>query len=555
MTASTADSVAELDAQAAALLNDLEALNTAPVDVETLPDWLREYSRVKGRIQTLWAERLLATKRDSNDAQAQAVYKHLMGSWIPKLEAYEEPLNRAALNAGLAETQPGLARKLEAELGGQHTEELREALAQERLLSSRYSVITSNQVVELAGTSLPAHQAQDRLKSKVDAGEREAIWHAIKRSDLKVSSDLDALFADLLRARQRVAVHAGRNNYAEHVWQQANREYTIEEAVEFLDGIAEVFGPLTAQVDYDRAEKLGLGRLKPWDLTSESKPPTSTTLETDQYVDIAAQVLERLDPAFGMVVREMEAEGRIDLGPRLGKDKGNLSIHLFAYGTSEVLCSDTDGFKGLGTLLHELGHSVHSHFLSSNPDNLVWDLYGFTEIREFCAFIFTALGESRLLEHLKLSQDEQRWYRRSLAQSFLARLRDVDERLRMELWLYQQTRDITTEEIDAHYLTLYRRPAVDWAGHEDRLRKGWQNRFLFLYSFYNIEYSIATVAALLFVQAYREDPTSALGRFKQAMRAGATVGPSAIFAQAGIRFPFSREQLIIARDVLAEWLS
>lgn len=558
MTASTAASLAasvsELDTRAAALLSELQGLQHNPVHPETLSEWLRTYSRIKCELQTLWMECSLATARDSNDGQAQAIYQRLMETWIPTLETYDEPLARMALSAGAAEAHPGIALKLEADLGGQHTEELRELLAQERLLRSQYNTITSNQKVELSGTSLTAREALNRLSSTQEARERESIWQAIKGSNLSVARDLDALFTKLLRARQQVAVHAGKANYAEYVWQQTNREYSIQDAVELLDGIAEVFADLTARVDNDRAGRLGLERLRPWDLTVKLNSPTSNALRVDDYVATAEQVMERLDPGFGSIIRKLEVEGRFDLSPRLGKARGNFAAHLLVYGTSEVLCNLTGGLEEFRTLLHELGHAVHWNFISADPESTFWDFYNFHEVCEFYAFAFTILGTYRVLEDFELSQEDQRRYKRSLAESFLSRLRDVDERVRIELWLYQQTQDVSTEEVDAHYVELYHRPAVDWSGHEDILRKGWQNQFLFLHSFYNIEYSIATVAVLLFMKLYEEDPQGAMLRMKKAIRMGATAGSTAIFTEVGVQFPFSKEQLVTARDVLAEWL-
>lgn len=540
-----------LDARAAELLDALEGLQRTPLDPRTLSEWLRTCSRVKCEIQTLWAEHFLATRRDTNAVEARALYKHLMGTWMPKLEAYDEPLARKALDAGVANTQPGIALKLETDLGSQDTEQL----AQERLLSSQYDDITANQKVELAGTGLLPREAQARLETETDGTERAAVWQAVKQSDLITAAELDTLFVQLLRARQQLATHAGSTNYAEHVWQQTNREYTIQDAVELLDGIAEVFADLTARADEDRAAQLGVERLRPWDLRLKLNPPASDTLRVDEYVATAEQVMERLDTAFGAVIRRLEAERRFDLLPRLGKARGNFAAHLLAQGTSEVFCNVTGGLEEFRTLLHELGHAVHWNFISANPNSTFWDFYNFQEVCEFCAFVFTFLGTFRLLEDLGLSQEDQRWYRRSMLESVLSRLRDVDERVRIELWLYQQTRDISIEEVDAQYVTLYHRSGVDWSGHEDALRKGWQKPHLFQHSFYNIEYSIATVAALLFLRAHQQDPAGAAARLKKAMRLGATAGPTAVFAEAGIQFPFSKEQLVIARDVLAQWLA
>lgn len=553
MTSSSA--FADLDTTAAGLLSRLEALRAAPPTPETLPAWLGTCSRVKCEVQTLWGRHILPRELDTNDAEVKARYDRLMQFWIPQIEAHDEPLARLALDAGAAEQFPGIARKLRADLHGQQTETMRALLSRERLLANEHSTVTANQTVKLDGETVEVRAAEERLAVAQTSQERQAIWEALKDSNLAAARELDGVFAELLDVRQRLAAEAGRANYAEHVWAQTNREYSIPQMMTLLDDLAEVFAPLTALVDKRRAQALGVSPLRPWDLGARINAVTSYPLPVEDFIPTVRQIVNQLDPEFGPVVDRLNAENAFDLTPRPGKIRGNFALLLSAEATARVVCNVSDGLNQFGTLLHELGHAIHFMAFSGEASNTIWDISDFQDICEFYAFVFANLGTQETLRAFEVSPEDAQRLRRSRAEGFLARLRHVDERVRFELWVYQQPGAVSTEALDTYFRSLYHRPGVDWTGHEDLLGKGWQNQFLFHYSFYNIEYSIATIAALLFTRDYEANPAAAMTRLKSAMRMGATAGSTAIFAEAGITFPFTRQQLETARDVLAEWLA
>ena len=219
-----------------------------------------------------------------------------------------------------------------------------------------------------------------------------------------------------------------------------------------------------------------------------------------------------------------------------------------------LVCNFSGGVESFRGLLHELGHAAHHHSLSGVPGHVFWDFTGFWEVQEFYAFVFTYIGLLEFFELQEVSAEERQWYLRSTVERIMERFSDIEERTRLDLWLYQQ-RPPTTDQIDARYRELTRTSGVDWSGLEDTLSKRWQKPHTFKYAFYNIDYAVAMLAALQFVHAYREDRTAALTRLKCSMLLGATVGAQRIFAEAGIAFPFQRDQLVLARSVLEDWLS
>lgn len=559
MTTAQADTslFADLDLQASAILAVLTHLQAAPPTSENLAAWLKEYSTAKKKSQTLWVQLYVATKRDTNNPEIQARYRYMIEAWVPKLEAYDVPLTQIAMQAGIADLMPRIGAYLQESESTElpQADALRDALTRERQLAGEYDTLTANQTILVNGNQLLLQDAEARLEREQDPEERQMLWDTITTSERAMAISLDALFSALLEARQQIAAAAGSAHYAEYIWNTTHREYSIEDAVTLMDGIAGIFAQVAERTDQDRAVRLGVGRLRPWNLTVQPALPSTTVLTESEYLAMAQELLEGLDPAFGRVLRHLLDRRQLDLLPRLGKAGGNFAAHHLATGTTDVVCNLNGSLEHLRALLHELGHAIHWHTRSANPETTYWDFVEGQEVSEFCAFVFTFLGSRQLLKQGRANTPEGQWFQRSMVESILLRLQEVDERVRMELWLYQQTQKIPTSEIDTYFLTLYHRSAVDWTDHQATLKKGWQKRHLFLYSFYNVEYAIATIAALLFVQAYDLNPQQATDRLKRAMRLGATAGPRMIFAEAGIDFPFTPEQLRMARDVLTEWLN
>jgi oligoendopeptidase F len=543
------------EAQASALHSRLTALHAKePAQMDAA--WLTQWSRLKCQVQTLWAEIFLATKRDSNDLAARDRYRHFMQAWVPRFDALDQLFAQqtvAQMDRSLR-LSPNTSRQLAAELEEVSSSELHQLTAQEWGLFGEYDAVISNQEVDLGGTPLPIKAAYTQLAATTESPERRRIWEAIQRTQQADRPRLDALYIQLMQVRQEMARAAGAATYAEHSWQAAEREYTPQQALDYLAEIDQVFGEVMVRVDQERAAALGQSRLWPWDLTVALVPSASQPLTEGDYLALAQDCLNRLDPEFGALIPSLQAKGLLDLTPRPGKAGENAALHLMATGESAILCHLDGGVAGFRPLFHELGHALHSQGLSANSDNLFWDLVNFTETREFFAFVLQFLGSLTLLEHPALGEADRRWYQRFMVEDVTHRLQDINERLRLELWIYGQPDPPSLAGIETHYLEVYARPSVDWTDQQAALIQQWQKPQLFHRTFYNIDYSLAVVAALVFVRAYEERPAESLMLLKQAMRLGTVAGPSEIFALLQLDFPPSPDQIKLARDTVLRWM-
>ncbi len=544
----------DMDAEAREILAALDQLFQNPPQAASLPSWLLAWNGTKLDTQTLWARSLVATYKNANDSVAQAAYQHFMKAWLPQLDGRGAEFAALALDAGLADSFPGIAVRLKLELNEYRSSTTTEQGQYEWELTAQFNKIQTNLLIEHDGEKIPLSEAYSTLGNISGREQRSVLWEKIKMAEVAVYPQLDRIYEKLVQLRMKIASRAGNKNYAEYAWDEALREYCIEDAVLMFDNIHEVFSVLNKRLDYEQATQLGVGQLRPWDNVNSNREEQHYGLGMHDYISTAEQILDSLDISFGNVLRDLKHHNALDLTPRLGKSYVNTAVHYLSIGRSEILCTTTGGIEGFKSFLHELGHAIHCHSVSQNPINTFWDFVGFKEVEEFYAYVFTFLGSLKLLEQPDINSDQRRQELRRLGEHALHKLRNVEERLRTELWIYQQQEPMPASEIDAAYLRLSQDTEVDWSGFENIRAKQWQTRQTYLSSFYNIDYAVAVIAAVLFVHSYTTSPDVAIQRLKSALRLGATQGVSTILETAGVSFPFCKEQLITARTVIADWL-
>lgn len=540
----------DLDARAQALMDDHQALIEVSVDQSILPSWFKTWSQLKMRVQTLWIEQIVGQYQRPGDEITDALHKRFTQHWLPELEQLDSILTERAVQTSVESVNPAVSRQITS--SPPPSPRIAELEQEFRRLTKQYQDVVSQHHIEFGGKTLTMADADRLLRESQNRNEREVVWQAVKSVELASAPGLDDLFEKILSVRRAIAVEAGYSNYAAYIWQ--DRQDTIAGTEELLRTISEVFRPIDVSLHTHRAQALGIPTLRPWDLRVALVEPKSFDLPLDHYVPTAIQVLNSLDSRFGEVVRQIQQYDGFDLAPRPGKPNGNICAHFMADGRSVLVCNFTGGVNLFRGLLHELGHAVHNHTISSNPDHVFWDFMNFWEVQEFYAFVFTYIGLLEFFELHNIAEDERTWYLRSTAERIMERFRDVEERTRLELWVYQQDQQPTIEEIDAEYLRLVQTSGMDWSGLEDVLKKGWQKPHTFRFAFYNVDFAIAMIAALQFVHAFNQDRSAALERLKSSMLLGATTGSKRIFAEAGIAYPFQKEQLALARAVLSEWL-
>ncbi|MCD8539710.1 MAG: M3 family metallopeptidase, partial [Leadbetterella sp.] len=118
-------------------------------------------------------------------------------------------------------------------------------------------------------------------------------------------------------------------------------------------------------------------------------------------------------------------------------------------------------------------------------------------------------------------------------------------------WLYENPAH-TPEQRAERWIRIFDEfgdSVTDWSGLERFRRYSWQ-RQLHIYEvpFYYIEYGMAQLGAISVWRNYKADPEKGLKQYTQALALGYTRGIKEIYAEAGIRFDFSKEYIAELMD-------
>jgi oligoendopeptidase F len=110
-------------------------------------------------------------------------------------------------------------------------------------------------------------------------------------------------------------------------------------------------------------------------------------------------------------------------------------------------------------------------------------------------------------------------------------------------WLYTN-KNHTSEQRDAAWIAIIGRfdsGVVNWQSYQQYRNYSWQ-RQLHIYEvpFYYIEYGMAQLGALAVWRNYKQDPSTTLTQFKNALKLGYTASIPEIYKAAGIKFDFSK---------------
>lgn len=426
---------------------------------------------------------------------------------------------------------------------------------EEEKLGQRYQKIFGAMTVEFEGRPHTLQQMAKYLEEP-DRRVRERAWELIAERRLKDKDELEDIFEELLSLRDKRAKNAGFENFRDYAFRERERfDYGPKECEEFHKGVEEAVVPLLRLLHKERAKRLGLKRLRPWDLLvdPEGRPPLRPFKEPEELVQGAAEIFRRLDARLEKLFQRMAELRLLDLGNRPGKAPGGYQSTLTERRLPFIFMNAVGRDQDLWTLLHESGHAFHTLLCRDEPLHMYRDPP--TEFAEVASMGMELLATPFL--DVFYPDEEDR--RRSLEEHLYGIVRllcwvaTIDA---FQQWLYTHPGHSRSERHKA-WVEIFRRFSglEDWSGYEEVLEHEWHRQLhLFLAPFYYIEYGIAQLGALGLWQKAQEDQKGALERYIQALRLGGSRPLPELFATAGLPFDFGPTALSRAAKTLCRAL-
>jgi len=427
---------------------------------------------------------------------------------------------------------------------------------EEEKLGQRYQKIFGAMTVEFEGRTQTLQQMAKYLEEP-DRRTREKAWELISERRLKDKDELESIFEELLSLRQKRAENAGFENFRDFAFRERERfDYGPKECEAFHKGVEEAVVPLLRQLHKERAKRLGLKKLRPWDLLCdpEGRPPLRPFKEAEELVTGVQEIFLRLDPHLGELFRRMAELRLLDVANRPGKAPGGYQSTLTERRLPFIFMNAVGRDQDLWTLLHESGHAFHTLLSRDEPLHMYRDPpLEFAEV--------ASMGMELLASpFLDVFYPEEADRRRSLDEHLYGIVRllcwvaTIDA---FQHWVYTHPGHSRAERHKA-WVEIFQRFSglEDWSGYEEVLEHEWHRQLhLFLAPFYYIEYGIAQLGALRLWGKAQEDQKRAIEKYIEALKLGGGKPLPELFSTAELPFDFGPDSLSQAAKTIHRALS
>lgn len=519
-----------------------------PVDSAKLRQWILDWSELESVLGEVSCRRYVAMTCNTADEKAAKAYTDFVENIQPIMNEYDDKLNKKlvahpakdALQGEFGEWFKGVQVSLDLfspDNIALETEENKEIQA--------YQKITGGMSVEFDGETKTMQQMAAYME-RTDRELRERAWRTMWERRLQDKDALDKSFDNLFAIRKQVAKNAHCKDFIDYIFLAKHRfDYSPADCEAFHESIEKLVLPLQKEIYKKRAQKMGLERLRPWDLNVDplDRAPLKPYATGDELIEKVDQIFESIHPQAGKWAREMQAKKLIDPDSRLGKAPGGYQIGFDESRLPFIFMNSACTDRDIYTLLHESGHSFHQFALAGQP------IFPYRDVPAEFAEVASMSMELIGMSHLKPFYGNDR---EAIERSTIGELEDV-------IWLFpwvasvdsfqhrlynfpehtaSDRSDIWTEIMDRYDA------GVDYTGLEAVRRNLWQKQLhIFECPFYYIEYGIAQIGALQVWANFKKDPKKAIDDLFRAESLGSSRPVKELFEAANIKFDFSPRTL------------
>ena len=522
-----------------------EALATTPLDVQTVEEWLGNWSRLTAVIDEAGTLAMIAYTCDTADPSKESANLRWSSEIFPRVG--EQHVRLAERLVALGWTRDDMVvvlRQFRTDIEIFREENVALFSALEAHVAA-YQKVTGGLDAEWEGERLTIPQLQPFLKER-DRAVRERAFRLGADAYLAHHDELSAMFDAMFALRQRIATNAGFANYMEYAFRAKYRfDYTPDDCARFHAAVEATATPAVERLMAHRREALGEPSVRPWDtlVQLESERPVRPFHDLDGFVAPARRIFDALDPELGTQFRSMASDGLLDLESRPGKAPGGYCTKLPWRGQPFIFMNAVGVPDDVNTLMHEAGHSFHD--FAAHPQPFIWQRGTGHEAAELASmsmelFVTPFLsqpigyyspGDARAVEIEQLED----------VLSSLVHIASVDA---FQRWIYTSGEGHIAAARDAMWLQLRERfeRGVDWSDlANERVSRWLRQLHIFELPFYYIEYGIAQLGALQLWRDAQRDPHGTMQRYKSALALGGTCTLPDIYAAAGARLIFDTD--------------
>jgi oligoendopeptidase F len=524
-------------------------LEVSRLDDDHVEAWLLGWTRLANLIEETYARLYVATTVNTNDAEAEKHFQAFLDEILPPARAGEQKLKEKLLQSGLKPAGFEIQlRNMQTEADLFRDKNL-PLLSEEQKLNTRYDRIIGAETVSWEGEELTLLQLVPLLQ-KTDRSQRERAWRLGAERQLADRKAINELWTELLAVRLNIAANAGLPDYRAYRWRELLRfDYTPQNCLSFHRAIEAVVVPAAERIYEKRRRRLGVERLRPWDLEVDplGRPPLRPFQSIHELEEGAQRIFNQVDAQLGAYFQTMRQENLLDLDNRKGKAPGGYCID-YPVGKRPFIFANAVGLHNdVQTLLHEGGHAFHVFEKSHLPYNQQLQTPSeFAEVAsmgmELLAAPYLASAEGGFYSEVDAARASIEHLETSIC--FWPYMAVVDA---FQHWVYQNPEQAAQpEQCDAQWGSLWQRfmRGQDWSGLDAEMMTGWHRKLhIHQIPFYYVEYGLAQMGAMQVWRNALLDQEAAVKAYRQALSLGSTVGLPELYRTAGAKFAFDAQTL------------
>ena len=282
-----------------------------------------------------------------------------------------------------------------------------------------------------------------------------------------------------------------------------------------------------------RRRLLGLDELHFWDLYVPVVPDVQMEFTYEQACETILEALKPMGPEYLALVKKGLESRWVDVYETPGKRSGAYSAG--SYGTQPVMLLNFQGkLDDVFTLIHEMGHSIHTYLSCQNQPPVYADYV------IFVAEVASTCNEALLTQHLLQTTEDER-ERAYILNHFLEQFRGTIYRQCMFAEFELKVNEMTAagQGITADALCeLYRQLNEDYYGPsihvDDDIAVEWARIPHFYYQYYVYQYATGFAAAIALSQRILTQGASAVEDYLGFLKGGCSRTPIELLRGAGV---------------------